>query len=114
MIRILYVCLMFAAFFEMHDTARAEADGPDTWAVNGVAADDVLNIRENPDAESKKLGEANFNAVGLKNLGCNESTYPEWGSENIAAREAIMNKRWCKVEFQGTTGWVRGKFLKGE
>ena len=38
------------------------------WAVTGVASNDVLNMRDVPDGDSKKLGAIPANAHGLKTL----------------------------------------------
>ena len=50
--------------------AIADASGPDFFRVTGVAADDVLNIREAPDAGSAKIGEIPPDGDGVRNLGC--------------------------------------------
>ncbi len=72
----------------------ATADGPDNWRVKGVASNDTLNIRSQPNYKSKKVGKIPYNATCLKNLDC------------------IVNKsRWCKIEYKGTIGWVSGRFL---
>jgi uncharacterized protein YraI len=95
-------------------TAGAEADGPDFYAVTGVAADDVLNIRAHPDPHAAKLGEIPPNGTCVRNLGCRGGlTFEEFTelSEAQKARRLKENPRWCKIEFKGTTGWVAGRYL---
>jgi hypothetical protein len=38
-------------------TASADADGPDFYVVHGVASNDVLNVRAEPDPHAHKVGE---------------------------------------------------------
>jgi uncharacterized protein YgiM (DUF1202 family) len=92
--------------------ARAEADGPDTWAVTGVAAKDVLNIRAEPNASSRIVGTIPPNGRSLANLGCTGiPDFAQWEKMSERARQAASANRWCRVRYRGTVGWVRGKFL---
>ena len=53
---------------------RAVAEEPPKFfAVTGVAADDVLNMRDVPHGDSRKLGGIPPDARGLKNFGCLKS-----------------------------------------
>ncbi|MBB6464457.1 hypothetical protein HNQ96_000304 [Aminobacter lissarensis] len=70
------------------------APGPRSWRVVGVAADDVLNLRENPSPRGFVLDEIPFDATGLRNLGCQD------------------DRNWCKVRYRGQEGWVNGRFLR--
>lgn len=94
--------------------ASAEADGPDYWQVKGVDKDDVLNIREQADPHSKKIGEIPPDGTCIKNLGCvGGLTFEEFTtlSEEEKAKIEHERPRWCKVEHDGTTGWVAGRYL---
>ncbi len=92
---------MFSSLFKvvalvvfLSSVCFATADGPDNWRVKGVASNDTLSIRLQPNYKSKKVGKIPYNATCLKNLDC------------------IVNKsRWCKIEYKGTIGWVSGRFL---
>lgn len=94
--------------------ALATADGPDFFAVRDVAADDVLNIRAEPRASARRLGTIPPDGQCIRNLGCQgglsleEFTRltPEQQKQRLRARP-----RWCKVQFQGVTGWVAGRHL---
>lgn len=96
--------------------ALAQADpgaGPKSWVVTGVAADDVLNMRDVPSADSRKVGSIPAHARGLGNLGClrKHPSLEEWmGMSEAQRREA--NMLWCRVEYGGRQGWVAGRFLK--
>jgi len=93
---------------------RAEADGPDYYAVRGVAADDVLNIRAEPGPHGRKLGEIPPHGTCIRNLGCQGGlTLQEFSTLTPAEQErrAREHPRWCKVEYQGVTGWVAGHYL---
>ncbi len=94
--------------------AGAQGHGPDFWAVTGVAPNDVLNLRVAPDADSKAVGRIPFNARGIRNLGCpNDVTFDQWLQMKQAERDKAQRRpRWCQVEYNGTRGWVNGRFLK--
>lgn len=76
-------------------TASATADGPDHYRVQAVAKGSFLNLRAEPSTASPRIGRIPADAQCLKNLGC----------------RVERDLRWCKVEFQGTTGWVAGGYL---
>jgi len=93
-------------------TVSATADGPDFYAVTGVAADDVLNMRSEPSADAVKVGAIPHDARGLKNLGCQGlPSYGEWQSMSESERAESRRRYWCRVSFQGLEGWVAGRFL---
>lgn len=94
--------------------AHAMADGPDYYVVTGVEADDVLNMRSEDHFRSDKVGEIPHDATGLKNLGCNtdDISMGVWLDMSAEEREDLARKRWCKVEYNGMTGWVAGRYLK--
>lgn len=92
----------------------AEADGPDYYAVQGVAQNDVLNIRAEPSPHAPKVGEIPPNGTCIRNLGCQGGlTFEEFTTLSPAEKErrARENPRWCKVEYEGVTGWVAGRYL---
>jgi uncharacterized protein YgiM (DUF1202 family) len=89
------------------------ADGPDFFAVTGVAADDVLNLRAGPSAGADKIGSIPHDAGGLRNLGCvGLPAYGEWERMTEQQRRESRMNYWCKVEFRGNEGWVAGRFLR--
>ncbi len=91
---------------------NAEADGPDQWVVTGVASNDVLNIRAEPNASSRILGTVPPNGRGLVNLGCTGiPDFALWQSMSEAERHRAAANRWCRIRYQNVVGWVRGKFL---
>jgi len=94
--------------------ASAQGHGPDYWAVTGVNANDALNLRVAPNADSKAVGRIPFNARGVKNLGCpNEVTFEQWLRMSQSERDAAQRRaRWCQVEYNGIQGWVNSRFLK--
>lgn len=93
--------------------AMATADGPDYYAVTGVAADDVLNMRAKPSPAAAKVGEIPHDGRGIQNLGCQGGpSFAEWQQMSPAEREAAAKKRWCRVRYKGIEGWVAGWFLE--
>ncbi|HUV67569.1 MAG TPA: SH3 domain-containing protein [Sedimentisphaerales bacterium] len=73
--------------------------GSDLMQVTGVAANDVLNVRNGPGANYRIVG-ALGNGDTVRNLGC----------------EAHGNSRWCEIEMMTDMrerGWVNGRFLQG-
>jgi len=102
------LCLFLASGL----AARADADGPDFFQVTGVAENDVLNIREAPDASARKIGEIPWNGDGIRNLGCEGGlSFEEWQSATDAERAAAARTRWCRVSYRGVEGWAAGWFL---
>jgi hypothetical protein len=92
----------------------AEASGPDYWQVQGVADNDVLNIRIDADPHAKKIGEIPPGASCIQNLGCQGGlSFEEFMTlskkEKVAAEKA--RPRWCQIEYQGIRGWVAGRYL---
>jgi hypothetical protein len=93
----------------------ADADGPDFFRVTGVAEDDVLNMRAEPDPQAKKVGEIPPDGTCVRNLGCRGGlTFQEFTelSEKQTAQRLKENPRWCKVEYRGVEGWVAGRYLR--
>ncbi|QJB56040.1 SH3 domain-containing protein [Pseudodesulfovibrio sp. zrk46] len=99
----------------MPSLSYSEADGPDHWQILGVESNDVLNIRAEPDWQSEKIGEIPPDGQCVRNLGCKGGlTFQEFTTLSDEEKEAIKKNRprWCKVEYQGVTGWVAGKYLR--
>lgn len=95
-------------------TGNARAgDPPQYWAVTGVASDDVLNMRDVPHGDSKKLGTIPPNAHGLKSLGCMrpEPSLDRW-MDMTEDEKKNAKLEWCRVEYKGHQGWVAARFLK--
>jgi hypothetical protein len=83
------------------------------WAVTGVAADDALNLRDVPSADSKSLARIPPRTRGLKNLGCRRNQPPLelWMRMSQKARRAAR-MLWCRVDYLGQRGWVAGRYLR--
>jgi hypothetical protein len=94
-------------------TARAGDPPVSHWAVTGVAADDVLHLRDVPSADSQSLARIPPTARGLKNLGCRrpETPFGDWARMSDQERN-LSRTRWCRVVFDGREGWVAFHFLK--
>jgi hypothetical protein len=93
----------------------AEADGPDHWQVHGVQSGDVLNIRQDPDWKSPKVGEIPPDGTCIKNLKCiGGLTFAEFTSLSEAQKNKILQERprWCYIEYEGIKGWVAGRYLR--
>lgn len=89
------------------------ADGPDFYAVTGVASDDVLNLRAGPSVSSETIGQIPHDAHGLRSLGCmGLSSYGDWEKMTEAQRQTSRKRHWCKVEYRGIEGWVAAQFLQ--
>ena len=92
----------------------ADADGPDYYRATGVPRGDVLNIRAAPEPHAAKMGEIPPNGACIRNLGCRGGlTFQEYStlSKSEQARRLKQNPRWCRVDYQGLTGWVAGRYL---
>ncbi len=78
--------------------ALAQEPPRESWRVTGVAADDVLNIRETPDLEAPILGRIPPDARRIRGFGC-EAAEPG-------------GQEWCRVKYGDAVGWVRGRYLR--
>jgi hypothetical protein len=95
--------------------ALAGADGPDYWVVHGVKPGDVLNMRQEPDWKSGKVGEIPPDGQCLRNLKCvGGLTFEEFTSLSEAEKNRInkARPRWCYIEYHGVKGWVAGRYLR--
>jgi uncharacterized protein YraI len=113
-IAIVFLLIGAAALMLGAGVAWAEADGPDFYSVTGVAANDVLNIRSEPDPHAAKVGAIPPNGTCIRNLGCKGGlTFQEFTELSPAqqAKRLQENPRWCRVEYRGITGWVAGRYL---
>ena len=87
------------------EPARASAAGPcgsgkgERLSVQGVAADDVLNVREAPDKSAAVLGGLPPDATGVR------------GTSN---RRRVGASTWREVECGNLRGWVNERFLARE
>lgn len=94
-------------------TAHAEADGPDFWAVQGVRSNDRLNMHRTQSPRSAVVARIPHHASGLRNLGCTRGpSFAQWEKMTAAERARSSRSRWCKVSYQGRSGWVAGRFLR--
>ncbi len=92
--------------------AFGEASGPDFFQVVGVAPDDQLNIRAEPNAGAARVGAIPPGSDGVRNLGCRGGLdYAEWAEATPAEREAAGRQRWCRVAWDGVEGWVAARYL---
>ena len=104
-----------AALAATSDTgpAFASASGPDAWDVSGVAAGGTLSMHATASARSRVVARISNDAKGLKNLGCRGGpTYQQWTRMREPERSRAGRSRWCRVTYQGKTGWVAGHFLR--
>jgi len=67
-----------------------------SFAVRDVAPDDVLNIRSQPDSNSRLLGSIPPSATRIAGIG---------------AATTVGATRWQRVRHGGTLGWVNARFL---
>ena len=105
-------CSIIFAVWSM--SALATADGPDHFKVNEISPDKGLAIHSEAGRQSLVLGKIPGGSTCVRNLGCQGGlSFEEFGtlSKEDQLLKTAANPRWCKVEFQGTTGWVEGRFL---
>lgn len=109
---LLAAALAFLLYITTITCACAE-EVPRYWAVTGVAEGDVLNMRDVPHGDSRKLGGIPPGTEGIKNLGCltPEPSLARWADMTPAER-ANAKLEWCRVEYHGQQGWVAARFLR--
>lgn len=107
--------LVVLLFVLINHDAFSEADGPDYWEVHGVESGNVLNIRQEANWRSKKIGEIPPDGKCLKNFKCvGGLTFDEFTSLSEAEKNKIKKERprWCYIEYEGIKGWVAGRYLR--
>jgi len=95
-------------------SAMATADGPDHYRVTGISPGGFLNLRAEPSAVAAIVGRIPAGMTCLRNLGCQGGLSLEEFttlSDEEKQRRSLANPRWCKVDYEGTIGWVSGQFL---
>ena len=109
-----YVFVVFLLNLIIPDVV-ATADGPDYWQVHGVEQGDVLNIRQEANWQTRKIGEIPPDGQCIKNLKCvGGLTYEEFTKLSEAEKLKIKKQRprWCYIEYRGIKGWVAGRYLR--
>ena len=106
--------LALTALMVCADSSRADADGPDYYRVTKVPKGDVLNMHSTAGSHAPNVGKIPPDGECIRNLGCQGGlSFQEFTqlSQGERARRLKKNPRWCKVEYQGITGWVAGRYL---
>lgn len=73
------------------------SNAPPSCRVSGVDENDVLNIREQPNARSDKIGSIPFDGADVERI-----------SEAFTSKGAT----WFNVRYQDVTGWVNSRFIE--
>ncbi len=95
------------------NTAGADADGPDYWAVTGVSRNDHLNLRKGPSVKFSAVAQIPAEFEQLVNLGCSpDFTITDWERFSEYERDVASSLRWCRVRFHDYVGWVKGSYLR--
>ncbi len=79
------------------DFADGLSGGPDWWVVTGVAAGDLLNLREGPGTRFARVASL-ANGQVMQNRGCRQ----------------VGSTRWCRISTPDgvVSGWAAGRFLR--
>lgn len=93
---------------------QAAADGPDHFRIQGLAASKPIELLAEPRAGAAPVASVPANAQCLRNLGCQGGLSLQESTtlgEKEREKKSKDNPRWCKVEYQGKSGWVEGRHL---
>lgn len=88
--------MKWIALFVVLAFPAAAQDLPALYRVTSVAADDVLNVRAEPNGNATKLSELAHNATGVEVV------------------EILADQSWAKVNLAETAGWVSMRYLTHE
>jgi SH3-like domain-containing protein len=70
------------------------------FRVVGVPPGDVLNIREQPDAQARLVATVPFRVRRIRGFGCTTDT--------------PTGRSWCRVKYGDAVGWTRQIYLRPE
>lgn len=91
-----------------------EDGGPDHYKVRPGAKVASLQLHAEPKLTSKVLAQVPPQTTCLRNMGCQGGlTFAEFTNLSAAdkKKKAAENPRWCKVDYEGTVGWMLGDLL---
>jgi len=90
----------------------ADADGPDYWAVQDIPQGRALHLRKGPATQFPIVARIPSGFSHLENLGCSPPfSDKEWASFTEPERDLAVSLRWCRVQYEGQAGWVKGTYL---
>lgn len=102
-------------------TATRSSSTPDfgVWAleyqVRNIDRGGALNIRRNPATNARIVGTLPHNARNIRIVdeGCTP-TLDHAAYDHMIRRERnrVLSTRWCRVRWDGLTGWVYGRYLR--
>ena len=107
--------LLHLGLVSVTPSLRAEMDGPDCYRVLDLENNHPLALRIRPNRHAAKVAEVPSHFDELVNLrkcdpDITEQTYREKSKKEIA--QLLAKPRWCKVRYQGVSGWTLNKYLK--
>ena len=90
-------CLLAASLLAMSPSWSASVDAKSTvYAVQGVSADDSLNLREGPGTNNAIIARLPYNGRGVVSMG---------------EEQSLTKTNWVKVAWAGRQGWVNKRYL---
>lgn len=94
--------------------APATADGPDYYRLNATVPEAERVMLSEPRQDAVQILALPVDAQCLRSLGCQGGLslqdFTKLSEAEKRQRQAA-NPRWCKLAYQGRTGWVQGRFL---
>ena len=88
------------------------SEEPEFLEIRNLSAGNFLNMREEPVLTAQKIGTVPASVAQVRNLGCQVGMpLKDWRKASSKVRAVEMKRRWCKIEYDGLTGWAAGDFL---
>lgn len=88
------------------------SEEPEFLEIRNLSAGNFLNLREEPVLTAQKIGAIPAEIAQVRNLGCQVGMpLKDWRKASSKVRAVEMKRRWCKIEYDGLTGWAAGDFL---
>ncbi len=98
-------------------TVEASSTKVDYVKVIHVSSNDVLNVRYKPDWKSIKVTELAYDKTCLINIACNDGfkfSDIRFESNTDEDKNRSKLKRWCKVDYGKSSGWVLAQYLSSD
>ena len=85
------------------------------WRTHNLPGGETLNVRAGPSTSYRVLGELPSRANGIRVVGegCTPNPEPRFFESLTGDGKAVaVGQAWCRIRWQGLSGWVYAKYIR--